>query len=76
MSLKHLPDLDDSQAMAAEGRRAVLRRARNEACEALRDATVACQSATLEQVEDPAGAAIDAAERLRDIAVLWWQEQR
>jgi len=41
--VKPLPDLNDAAAMAARGRRSVLMSARNEACEELRDVSVAIQ---------------------------------
>lgn len=69
--MKPLPDLDDVQAMAATGRRSVLMRARNEACEALRDASTHCQGAELEEVGPFAEDAIAAANRLIEVAGLW-----
>lgn len=69
--MKALPNLEDQQAMLEAGRRATLRKARNEACEALRDATVACQSATLVDVDEPAREAMAAAHRLVELHVLW-----
>ena len=71
--MKALPDLDDTGAMAARGRRSVLMSARNEACEALRDACVACQSADVSEAEKPALAAITASERLIEVCKLWNQ---
>jgi len=70
VTLKKLPDLTDAEAMAARGRRSVLASARNEACEALRDACVACQSADFGDAQAPLKA-IEAAERLQTIASLW-----
>lgn len=71
--MKPLPDLDDASAMAARGRRSVLMSARNEACEALRDACVACQSADISDAIPPALRAIEAAERLQSVSALWEQ---
>lgn len=71
--MKALPDLDDTGLMAARGRRSVLMSARNEACEALRDACVSCQSAAIEEVGEPAGDAIKAAQRLIEVSTLWSQ---
>jgi hypothetical protein len=70
-SLSPLPDLDDVSAMAATGRRSALMRARNEACEALRDATTRCQSSEIGDAAEPAQLAINAAQRLIDVAGLW-----
>ena len=53
------------------GRRSVLMRARNEACEALRDATTRCQGADIAEAGEPAQKAIDAAQRLIEVAGLW-----
>jgi hypothetical protein len=69
--MKPLPDLDDVQAMAATGRRSVLMRARNDACEALRDATTSCQSADIHEVGPCAEKAIEAAQRLIEVSGLW-----
>lgn len=69
--MRPLPDLEDTQAMAAAGRRSQLWRARNEACEALRDATTLCQSADIGELVDPASQAAEAAQRLIDVSNLW-----
>lgn len=69
--MRPLPDLDDVAAMAQTGRRSALMRARNEACEALRDATTACQGADIAEAGPPAQKAIEAAERLIEVAGLW-----
>ena len=69
--MRALPDLDDVQAMAATGRRSVLMRARNEACEALRDATTACQSADIAEAGQPAQKAVEAAQRLIEVSGMW-----
>lgn len=69
--MKSLPDLDDVQAMAATGRRSVLMRARNEACEALRDAVTRCQSEDISEAGPGAERAIEAAQRLIEVAGLW-----
>lgn len=42
--MKPIPDLSDTSAMAARGRRSALMSARNEACQELRDVAVAMQS--------------------------------
>lgn len=66
-----MPKIDDMTAMAAWGRRSALMKARNEACEALRDAAVSAQS---QDIGD-AGQGLDdipaAIERLKQIAQLW-----
>lgn len=69
--MRPLPDLDDVVAMAATGRRSVLMRGRNEACEALRDACTLCQSTDVSEVGEPAKRAIEAAQRLIEVAGLW-----
>lgn len=69
--MKPLPDLDDAAAMAQTGRRSVLMRARNEACEALRNAAVAVQSAEIGEVVQPAKDAIEWAARLIEVSNLW-----
>lgn len=72
--MKPIPDLDDVPAMAQTGRRSVLMRLRNEACEAIRDASQACQSVDIgdtEEVGKCARDAIAAATRLIDVAGLW-----
>lgn len=69
--MKPLPDLDDTGAMAARGRRSALHSARNEAAEKLRDASVACQSADIATVAEPARDVIAAAQRLIEISTLW-----
>lgn len=59
--MKKLPDLTDSDAMAARGRRSALLAARNDACELLRSIFVASQNT------DAAG--LDAiADQLRELA--------
>ena len=73
--MRPLPDLDDSGAMAARGRRSTLMTARNEAAEALRDAFAACQKASIEEVAAPAQDAITAAQRLIEVSTLWGQLQ-
>lgn len=69
--MRPLPDLDDVEAMAQTGRRSKLMTARNEACEALRDATTACQGADIGEVGSPAQKAIEAAQRLIEVSELW-----
>ena len=66
--MKPIPDLDDDAAMIRRGRRSAIMSARNDACEALRDACSMCQTARLEDASAPAQAAIAAAERLILIA--------
>jgi nitrite reductase/ring-hydroxylating ferredoxin subunit len=69
--MRPLPDLDDVTAMAATGRRSVLMRARNDACEALRDACTHCQSADIAEAGPHAEKAIEAAKRLIEVSGLW-----
>jgi len=69
--MKPLPNLLDTDAMAARGRRSALMAARNEACEALRDACVAVQSADITEVHEPVAQAQEACARLLQIAGHW-----
>ncbi len=71
--MKPLPKLDDDAAMLARGRRSAIHAARNEACEALRDAVVACQSMPIGESDKCLDDAEAAIKRLRDIAALWAQ---
>lgn len=69
--MKPLPDLTNTEAMAAIGRRSALGRARGEASEALRDACTLCQSAAWEELAGCAEIAATAAERLALLAAEW-----
>lgn len=69
--MKPLPKLDDDAAMLARGRRSAIHAARNEACEALRDACVAIQSMPIGGAEKCLEDAESAIKRLREIAALW-----
>lgn len=69
--LKPLPKLDDAVAMAAWGRRSALMKARNEACEALRDAAVSAQSQDIGSAGEGLEVVPFAIERLKQIARLW-----
>lgn len=69
--MKPLPPLDNEAAMAAWGRRSALLSARKDACEALRDACVLCQSAEIHELPTYTARAIAAAQRLADVSALW-----
>jgi len=69
--MKPIPDVSNIQAMAAWGRRSALMKARNEACEVLRDVAVAAQSQDIGSAGDGLEGAADAVERLKEIARLW-----
>jgi hypothetical protein len=69
--MKPIPKLDDQEAMTALGRRSSLARARNDACEALRDAATAAQSMPIGTADERLIDAERAIARLREIAVLW-----
>lgn len=71
--MKPLPKLDDEAAMLARGRRSVLASARNEACEALRDAVTQAQSMPFGEAGKCLDDAEQAIKRLRDVAALWQQ---
>lgn len=66
-----MPDLDDIAKMAAWGRRSALMKARNEACEALRDIAVHAQGQDIGGAGDGLEGATEAIERLKEIAKLW-----
>lgn len=69
--MKPLPNLNDEPAMLERGKRSALGSARNEAAEALRDATTAVQSSDWRDLYESASKAQDAAERLMTIAAMW-----
>jgi hypothetical protein len=69
--MRPLPDINDEAAMLERGRKSALWSARNEACEVLRDACTACQSADIGDVSKPAADAAKAAQRLIEVATLW-----
>lgn len=69
--MKSIPDLSNIEAMAATGRRSVLMRARNEACEALRDAAVSAQSQDIASAGEGLESGVEAIERLKQVARLW-----
>lgn len=71
MSLKPLPNLDDSEAVLTQGRRSMLMKCRKEAMEALRDAYTMLQSATIDSCASEAQDVIDATNRIIEIAGLW-----
>lgn len=69
--MRKLPDLSNTDDMISRGRRSALMSARNEACQAMRDACVEIQSLPLGE-ESPAFIAMDEAlDRLRKITKLW-----
>jgi hypothetical protein len=74
VTLKKLPDIDDDAAMIARGRRSALMSCRNDACEELRDACVAVQSAALEDLGSLGLRVVEVGERLRTIALLWGED--
>lgn len=69
--LKPLPKIDDIPAMAAWGRRSALMKARNEACESLRDAAVSAQSQDIARAGEGLEVVSLAIDRLKLIAQLW-----
>jgi hypothetical protein len=69
--MRALPDITDEPAMLLRGRRSALGSARNEAAEALRDATTMCQSADWNQLAQHADKAAQAADRLKTLAAMW-----
>jgi len=69
--MKPLPNLNDEPAMLERGKRSILGSARNEAAEALRDACVAVQTCTWDGLDEQAGKAQAAADRLRTLAAMW-----
>ena len=69
--MKPLPNIDNIEACAAWGRRSMLMKARNEACEALRDAAVAAQSQDIGSAGEGLEGAGEAIERLKAVAALW-----
>ena len=69
--MKPLPDITNEKAMAAWGRRSALMKARNEACEALRDAAVTAQSQDIGAAGEGLETVSEAVARLKEIARLW-----
>lgn len=70
--MKPLPDLNDSEAMVARGRRSALMQARKEALEALRDEITFLNSVDLSELSG--GHLHEIAERLNDISAAWGQQ--
>jgi Sec-independent protein translocase protein TatA len=69
--MKPLPNLSDDAAMLLRGKRSALGSARNEAAQALRDASTLAQAADWERLPDVADQAVAAAERLKTLAAIW-----
>ena len=69
--VKPLPNLTDDAAMILRGKRSAIGSARNDAAEALRDATVAVQSADWPALHEHADKAAQAADRLKTLAAMW-----
>lgn len=69
--MKPIPRIDDDAAMILRGKRSALGTARNDAAEALRDAMVAVQSATWDDLRAAVDALDAPAERLRTLAAMW-----
>lgn len=69
--MKPLPDLQNSEAMAARGRRSTLMSARNEALETLRDGVTRLQSCDIGELHELVGHVIEAAQRLDEVSKLW-----
>ena len=69
--MRPLPNLSDEAAMIKRGRRSAVMSARNEGCEAIRDAAVRCQTAMAPaDLVMHAREAIEAANRLIAVATL------
>jgi hypothetical protein len=66
-----LPNINDEAAMLLRGKRSVLASAKNDAAEALRDASTRVQSADWNHLTAEADAAVKAAERLKTLAAMW-----
>jgi hypothetical protein len=66
-----IPDITDDAKMLTRGKRSTVTKARNEACEALRDACVRVQSASWEEAHIHTAKAIEACNRLDALAALW-----
>lgn len=69
--MKPIPRINDDAAMIERGKRSALGSARNDAAEALRDAVVAVQSATWDDLRAAVDAIEAPAERLRTLAAMW-----
>ena len=69
--MKPLPKIDDDAAMILRGKRSALGSARNEACEALRDAMVGVQNATWDDLRAAVDALEAPAQRLKTLAAMW-----
>lgn len=69
--MKPLPDLTNTVALAAWGRRSMLMKARNEACELLRDIAVRANSQDINVAGEELDDAALAVDRLKQIAKLW-----
>jgi hypothetical protein len=69
--MKPLPNINDEPAMLLRGKRSLIASARNEAAEALRDATVLVQSADWPDLARHADIAAMAADRLKTLAAMW-----
>jgi hypothetical protein len=69
--MKSIPDITDDAAMLLRGRRSVVASAKNEAAQALRDASTYAQGADWDALPAIADQAQQAAQRLRDLAALW-----
>jgi hypothetical protein len=69
--MKPLPDLNDDEVMLLRGKRSALTAARNDAAEALRDASTRVQGAHWDELTVSAEQARDAAYRLLTLAAMW-----
>jgi hypothetical protein len=69
--MRPLPNINDDTAMILRGKRSVIASARNEAAEALRDATVLAQSCGWDDLALHASQASMAADRLKTLAAMW-----
>jgi hypothetical protein len=66
-----IPDITDAGKMIIRGQRSTITKARNEACEALRDACVRVQSASLDEARIHTAKAIEACLRIDALSDLW-----
>jgi hypothetical protein len=69
--MKPLPNLDDTQAMIAKGRRSALMSARNDAMDELRDSFTKMQSLEIGAIQALANKAHECCLRLIDVSVKW-----
>ncbi len=74
--MKPLPNINDEAAMLERGKRSALHAARQDAAQALRDASTLVQGAEWHELRGHAEAARQAAERLLTLAAMWGEVER